>query len=50
MDEFVARRNEELSEATIGSHKHGDDIFTRLVSAMDEDSKIGLNKSEVVRE
>ena len=49
MDNFVTRRSEELSEATIGSHQLGDDIFIRLVSATDEDAKVGLKKSEVVR-
>ena len=48
MEQLVVRRCEELNESSTTSKKHGDDIFTRLVNAMDDDAKYGLTRSEVV--
>lgn len=48
MEQLVVRRCEELNESKATSKRHGDDIFTRLVSAMDDDAKYGLTRSEVV--
>ncbi|KAJ3487095.1 hypothetical protein NLI96_g3786 [Meripilus lineatus] len=48
MEQLVVRRCEELNESKATSKRHGDDIFTRLVSAMDDDAKYGLTRSEVI--
>ena len=49
MDELIVRRSQEISSSSVEAKTQGGDVFTRLVAALDEDAKDGLDHQEVVR-
>lgn len=48
MRELIAARRSAIDSTSIEAQTEKGDLFTRLIEALDEDARIGLEESEVV--